>query len=167
MNETLLELLRHKTWANLLLIESCQRLGPEELAMSTPGTYGTVYETLRHLVDSDESYYATITGDPALAPMTDGTLLAQMAERVRHVGPLWESLIQEGDVGTREIITGDGWRMTGSIPAAQSIHHSNDHRAHVLTILGANDIALDGIEIGEDFDVWHHGIADGDMIQSV
>lgn len=163
MNETLLELVRHKTWANLLLLESCERLTPEELNASAPGTYGTIHETLRHLVDSDESYFATITGHRAIPVMSDDATIGDMAQRVRQMSPSWESLVVEADLGTRDILTSDGWRTKGSIPMAQSIHHANDHRAHILTILGAHDIELAGRNIGEDFDVWHHGIADGDM----
>ncbi len=122
MNETLLELVRHKTWANLLLLESCERLTPEELNASAPGTYGTIHETLRHLVDSDESYFATITGHRAIPVMSDDATIGDMAQRVRQMSPSWESLVVEADLGTRDILTSDGWRTKGSIPMAQSIH---------------------------------------------
>jgi hypothetical protein len=50
MNEALVELFRHKTWATLLLIEACQGLDEEMLDATTPGTYGTIRDTLHHLV---------------------------------------------------------------------------------------------------------------------
>lgn len=51
MAGTLLELYRHKTWATLRLIELCQGLADEHLDATIPGTFGTVRETLRHLVE--------------------------------------------------------------------------------------------------------------------
>jgi uncharacterized damage-inducible protein DinB len=50
----LLEMFRYKTWATLRLIESCQGLADEHLDATTPGTYGTIRETLHHLVDAEE-----------------------------------------------------------------------------------------------------------------
>jgi uncharacterized damage-inducible protein DinB len=53
MNDVLLELYRHKTWATLRLIEHCQGLGDEHLDATIPGTFGTIRDTLRHLVNSE------------------------------------------------------------------------------------------------------------------
>jgi uncharacterized damage-inducible protein DinB len=61
MNETLLQLYRHKTWATLRLIEYCQGLGDEHLDATIPGTYGTIRNTLRHLVESDEAYFSIMS----------------------------------------------------------------------------------------------------------
>jgi uncharacterized damage-inducible protein DinB len=54
MNGTLLTLYRHKTWATLRLIEHCQGLDDDQLEATIPGTYGTIRDTLRRLVDSEE-----------------------------------------------------------------------------------------------------------------
>jgi uncharacterized damage-inducible protein DinB len=61
MNDALLELYRHKTWATLKLIELCQSLDDEYLDATIPGTYGTVRETLRHLVNAEEGYLRQLT----------------------------------------------------------------------------------------------------------
>src|SRR2546427_417893 len=50
MNEALLVLYRHKTWATLALIDFCKGVDDAVLDATTPGTYGTIRDTLRHLV---------------------------------------------------------------------------------------------------------------------
>jgi uncharacterized damage-inducible protein DinB len=57
----LVEMFRHKTWATVRLIEHCERLADEHLDATTPGSYGSIRETLRHIVDSEEGYLSILT----------------------------------------------------------------------------------------------------------
>jgi uncharacterized damage-inducible protein DinB len=161
MNEVLLELYRHKTWATLRLIELCQGLADEHLDATIPGTYGTIRETLRHLVDAEEDYYSILTREPFSTkeeaeaflrpepPLPDGPVpLDVLAERIRRLGPRWEALSQDADLPGRLVTSTDGWRFPGVTPMAQAIHHADDHRSHVLSILGAR-----GLEVPE-LDLW-------------
>ena len=164
MNEVLVELFRHKTWATLLLIETCQGLDEQALDATTPGTYGTIQDTLHHLVAADESYLATVTGEHPAHPLPDERVsLETLADLTRQLAPRWEALAREPGIGSRELTTRDGWRTTAAIPMAQAIHHAEGHRGHVLSVLGARGIETPGLDIGEDLDVWHHGIATGSM----
>ncbi len=164
MNGTLLELFRHKTWATLRLIGYCQDLADEHLDATTPGTYGTIRQTLRHLVEAEEGYFSILTRarfltkDEAAAfvfpdPLPEGPVpLEDLAGRIRRLGPRWETLAQDADLPVREVTTRDGWSMPGAVPLAQVIHHADDHRTHVLSILGSR-----GLEVPE-LDLW--GYAD-------
>jgi uncharacterized damage-inducible protein DinB len=164
MNDALTELFRHKTWATLLLIEALQRMDDEVLDLTTPGTYGTIRATLHHLVAADESYLATATGERPDHPLPAGEVpLETLAALTRKLGPRWEAVAGDPGIARRELTTGDGWRTTAAIPIAQAIHHAECHRSHVLSILGAHGLALPGLDIGEDLDVWHHAIAEGLM----
>jgi hypothetical protein len=91
----------------------------------------------------------------ATTPGTFGT--------IRKLGPRWEELARDPAAGSRELTTKDGWRTSALIPMAQAIHHADCHREHVLSVLGAHGVELPGLEIGEDLDVWHHGIVTGLM----
>jgi uncharacterized damage-inducible protein DinB len=166
VNEALVELFRHKTWATVSLIEACEQLTAEQLAASAPGTYGSIRDTLLHLVASDESYLSTATGQPVHEPITESASLHLLADRVRQTGQRWELVAADPGAASRQIVTSDGWRTPASVPIAQAIQHADEHRGHVLTVLGANGIELPGIDIGEDLDVWHHGIATGLMRQA-
>jgi len=162
MNNALLELYRHKTWATLRLIAFCEGLAGDHLDATIPGTYGTIRDTLRHLVESEEGYLSIVTRQPfrtkeAAAAfnrpdqMPDGPIpLDELAERIRRMGPQWETLAQDADLSGREVTTTDGYRMPAAVPMAQAIHHADVHRAHILSILGAR-----GLEVPE-LDVWEY-----------
>jgi uncharacterized damage-inducible protein DinB len=158
MTDALLELYRHKTWATLRLIEYCQGVADEDLDATTPGTFGTIRETLRHLVVAEEGYFRMLTRERLSEPLSDGPVsLDELAERIRRLGPRWELLAQDTKVAGREVTSSDGWRMPGAVPMAQAIHHADDHRSHVLSILGAR-----GLDVPEPngLDVWGYAEAE-------
>ncbi len=162
MSGVLLELYRHKTWATLRLIEYCQGLADEHLDATVPGTFGTIRETLQHVVGAEEGYFRLVTGERLSEPLPDRPVpLGELAERIRRLGPRWELLAQDTDVPAREVTTSDGWRVPGAVPMAQAIHHADDHRSHVLSILGAR-----GLDVPEPngLDVWGYAEAAGLMV---
>ena len=111
MNDALVELFRHKTWATLGLIEGCQGLEEQALDATTPGTYGSIRETLHHLVGSDESYLATVTGERPSQPLpSEWVSLEVLAALTRRFGTRWESVARDPEIARRELTTRDGWR---------------------------------------------------------
>ena len=52
----------HHMWATLRLVDGCLALSPEQLATVVPGTYGSILETVRHLVEGDGFYLFAMTG---------------------------------------------------------------------------------------------------------
>jgi uncharacterized damage-inducible protein DinB len=172
MNATLLTLYRHKTWATLRLIEYCQGLGDEDLDATIPGTFGTIRETLRHLVGAEQGYHSILTREPFVSkeaaqafvlpdPLPEGPVpLDELAERIRRLGPRWEAMAQDPELPGREVTTRDGWRLPAAVVMAQVIHHADDHRSHILSILGARGIPLPG---PNDLDVWGHAESEGLM----
>jgi uncharacterized damage-inducible protein DinB len=164
MNEALAELFQHKTWATLQLIEALEGMDADVLELTTPGTYGTIRATLHHLVSADQSYLATVTGNPPAHPLPAGQVpLEALAGLTRELGPRWDAVAREPGIASRELTTRDGWRTPAAIAIAQAIHHAECHRGHVMSVIGAHGIELPGLDIGEDLDVWHHGIAVGLM----
>jgi uncharacterized damage-inducible protein DinB len=157
-------LFRHKTWATLKLVEHCRDLADGQLDATVPGTFGSIRATLRHLVGSDEDYFATLTGERASPRMAAGPVpLEELAERVGRIGPRWEAVAHDPAVQAREVTTRDGWRTLGAVLLAQAIHHADEHRSQVLSILGALGADLPGLDIGQDLDVSHYAIGTGAM----
>jgi uncharacterized damage-inducible protein DinB len=146
VNTALLELIRYKAWATLRVIDHCQTLDDRELDATTPGTYGTIRETLSHLVSSDEDYLSFLTGEPYSPPPPDAPrTLDGLAQDVRRVGRRWEEVIGGG---VPEMATAsDGYHMPGWVPVAQAIHHADDHRTHVLSILGARGLDAPRLDV--------------------
>jgi uncharacterized damage-inducible protein DinB len=169
----LLEVFRYKTWATLRLIEYCQGLADEHLDATTPGTYGTIRETLRHIVDAEEGYLSILTrerfpskaaGEAFVRPadrLPDGPVsLAELTERMRRIGPHWEAIAHDPDLPGRDVTTTDGWHLPGAVIMAQTIHHAGDHRSHIMSILGARGLELPG---PNDLDAWGYAEAAGTM----
>src|SRR5262249_19333334 len=128
------------------------------LGATIPGAFGTIRDTLQHLVAAEEGYFWGLTGERLPAPLPDVQVpLGELADRIRRLGPRWELLALDSEIPSRELTLPDGWRTIGAVPMAQAIHHADDHRSHVLSILGAR-----GLEV-PDLDVWSYGDAAGLM----
>jgi len=156
MHGALLELFRHKTWATLALLDFCAKQADDVIDATAPGTYGTIRDTFLHLVRAEEGYFARLTGQRFFKPLEDRPArLDELAARIKRLGPEWEVLAQDAGAGERVVTTDDGWRQKGSIIMAQAVHHADDHRTHVLSVLSAR-----GIE-GPDLDLWSYADANG------
>jgi uncharacterized damage-inducible protein DinB len=147
MTSVLLELFRHKTWATLKLLEFCQTLNPEHLEASGPGAYGSVRATLAHLANAETNYYFALTNEQIGPLLGANASLDTLAERIQALGPLWETISQDPSQPDREIHNRYGVTL-GVAVIAQAIHHADDHRSQVLSILGGR-----GLEVPE-LDIW-------------
>ena len=162
---TLLRAVRHNGWANDQLIAFCERLSPDQLGWTVPGTYGSIHETLQHLVRAEEGYLFALNGDQPpprgrVGPPDSGLVpLAELRDRARTSTERMERYLASGDDPSRRIPRPTGDSYTAGIAGAQFIHHGSDHRAHIGTILGAHGVA------GPDIDVWQYALAVGELIE--
>jgi uncharacterized damage-inducible protein DinB len=153
MSSVLLELFRHKAWATSRLIDFCQTLDPSHLEASMPGTYGSIRATLVHLANADTNYVRRLTGED-FARLDESTALDAVAERLSTLAPRWEQILEDAALPDREVQIRDGVTR-GVVVIAQALHHADDHRTQVLSILGARGIAV------PELDVWAYGASAG------
>ena len=67
--DTLTTLFRHNLWANLHLLEICAGFTVDQRNATTVGTYGSIQDTLQHIVTAERSYLSRIsTGQPYRRP---------------------------------------------------------------------------------------------------
>jgi uncharacterized damage-inducible protein DinB len=146
--------LRHNTWATGALIEFCQTLDPAKLEAKAPGTYGTLYGTLQHLVGAEQWYVKLLTGKVLGNPIrrTGSHTLDELSKVAAATGPLLLDVAANDDAA-RVIEMNEGRRATVGVILAQVVHHGNEHRTQATTILGAN-----GIE-PPPLSAWAHGRA--------
>jgi len=152
----------HHVWATLRLFDTCTSLSPEQLGMGAPGTYGSILETMRHLVGADSSYLFVLTG--GRAPVIDEDQMDLPALRTAMEGNAvaWSSLVaQDLDpdvVVVRHRDDGSESRAPMGIRLAQALHHGTDHRSQVCTAL-----TMLGVEPPE-IDVWDFAAHDGRLV---
>lgn len=136
------DLARHNAWANARLLAFCKTLDPSLLDATAPGTFGSVLATLQHVIGSEASYIRRLTGAWPTHPWpSDAVDLDALAERAAMLGEVLERFLMAGwdseRLGEARGDEGEVFAVRASIFLTQLLHHGNEHRAHVCTILGA------------------------------
>ena len=136
------DLAGHHGWATTTLLAYCQGLDDATLNATAPGVFGTIIETLRHLIDSEMSYLCRLTGawPERPWPYDEAVGLDVLQERAALLAAALERfLAADWDDDRLGEAYGDGevFAVHAGVYLAQAIHHANEHRAHVCTILGA------------------------------
>ena len=157
----MLRQLRHDVWATGKLLTYCRGLTDAQLAVTAPGTFGTVRRTLQHIVGADEDYLKKL-GTPVIGvelPDEEDVPLDRIAAELELVSAGVEKVFAGREPDPDRVIDDekrkdpkdpplemDAWMML-----TQFVHHGSDHRAHIGTILGAHGLESPRI------DVWRYG----------
>lgn len=147
MNSALTEMFRQNRWANLRLLDLVAGLDPALLDVGEPGTYGTVGDTLFHIVRSEEGYLHRLqTGQPKPSGRNDPFPgIAALRERAERSGNGLIEIAEHFQSGaTYPIAWEDG--QTYDVPAeillVQAYQHATEHRTQVLTILSQHGVVV-------------------------
>ncbi len=155
----------HHIWATLRVIDACAALPPEQLQTTVPGTFGSILDTLRHLVGADRSYLALLSGG-AVDRIDDATEEAMDLPALRAAlvenGPVWATVVT-GDLDPDKMLT--RYREDGAsssaplgIRLAQVIHHGTDHRSQIATALTTLGVTP------PEIDVWDFAFTQGRLV---
>ncbi len=147
----------HHVWATLRLIDACLGLTEEQTATVVPGTYGSILDTMRHLVGADCAYLFALTGGRVAAIDEDRMGLPELRAAMESNGPAWDSLLMP-DLDPDTVVV--RYRDDGAeshaplgIRLAQALHHGTDHRSQVctaLTALGFEPPAIDAWDFADE-----------------
>lgn len=161
MNTILVHLFAHNVWANLRVIDACAALADEQLDATATGTYGSVRDTLVHMVAAESRYLSAFSGEPPQASPWEGTPFpgfGLLRERAAANGNAFVRLVSELD--DDRVLQGTRGGQPYSVPArvfiVQAINHATEHRAQVAVILtqrGVEPPVLDGWTFGTADDV--------------
>jgi uncharacterized damage-inducible protein DinB len=154
----------HHVWATLRLVDACLALSPEQLQSVVPGTYGSILQTMRHLVGSDTAYLVFASGERTPLIDEDKMGLPELRAAMAANGLAWSRLLGEDldpDAVLREVDDEDGYERQApiGIRLAQALHHGSDHRSQICTALTTL-----GLE-PPDIDVWDFGAHAGRVIE--
>jgi uncharacterized damage-inducible protein DinB len=163
MAESLMrDALDHHIWASLRLMDTCLELTPEQLAVSVPGTYGSILDTWRHVVAADMSYLYVLSGGTFSQvdeeTMTLPELRAQMATHAAGWRAVLDADPDQATVLTRHRDDGSSTDAPVGIRIAQVVHHGTDHRSQICTALTTLGIEPPHI------DVWDYGEQAGTVV---
>ncbi len=130
-------------WATEGLIDHLAELPKKRLDDAIPGTYGSIQQTLTHLLDADGRYLTRLR-DPSPPPRVEreGVPLDQLRSELREHAERWEQALVDLDAGTLDaaVLGAEDYPDTRPAEAMlliQAIHHGNDHRTQIWSTLGA------------------------------
>ncbi len=140
-NSVLRTLFAHNTWANLKLLTFCEALSEEQLNAAAIGTYGTIRETLPHLVGAEVDFVHRVNGQwpPEAWPEDQFPGFALLKQAAQWADDAFSQLALSARADS---IVEERWpehKMMGRYPLAgllmQAIDHATEHRTHIATIL--------------------------------
>ena len=149
---TFMEFILYNNWANQQVLQACQNLREDQLEAAIPGAYGTIRETLGHIIRAEAYYLKLLTGSypqprfnweapPGLTELAAyatqiGAALVEMAQRVRPT----DQAVEEDN--------GNEFRYHALAVFIQIINHGIEHRTNITTILNQ------GLQKPPDVDGW-------------
>jgi uncharacterized damage-inducible protein DinB len=144
----------HHAWATFRVLDACEALSPEQMETAAPGTYGSILDTMRHIVGSDSWYLFRLSGERYPTIEEAEMDLAQLRATMERNAAAWPEVLA-GDPDPDEFIQvrrddGTGYRATKGVRLAQVLHHGTDHRSQICTVL--TSLGIEPPEIG----VWEY-----------
>lgn len=156
---TIEDVFRHNLWANMKMLDVCEPLSGEDLDATAPGTYGSVGDTLVHLIRGEEIYAMLLGADPG-EPLLDQQEAARLVfdelrRRSRRSG---EALVElSRTVEPERVMRGrrkdaeEDYAFRAVVLFLQAINHATEHRVHIATVLSQRGVAV------PELDGWTYG----------
>jgi uncharacterized damage-inducible protein DinB len=142
----------HHDWATVRLIDTCAALTPEQLATVVPSTYGSILDTLRHLVSSD-AFYTRVTGGE-LSPVVDlnDATLSELRDAMQVNAAGWLRVLAanpDADTVLTEVDPDDGYQRDApmGMRLVDALYHGEEHRSQVCAALSTLGVEPPGISV--------------------
>lgn len=162
MKSGLVEFFHYNLWANLTLLDFLSKLSDEQLDVTIDGVYGTLRQTLVHMLASEEGYsgrtsYAEGIPSPRLKDITEFPGFDELKQRAQRSGKALIYAAEHDDV--HEVLhlddgTYDAQRI---IVLIQAINHGVDHRSQISTMLTQQGIQPPSLDAWSYNDVTYLG----------
>jgi uncharacterized damage-inducible protein DinB len=156
----LARIFEHNQWANARIIEACAALTEEQLdAEPVSATKGSIRETLRHLVGSEEWYTFRLAGRERTLPEEGWPGFDALRQAPQSTGEALLALARDpaGKDWSVQYTASDGYVVTPWVVMVQVINHATEHREQIKSMLTALGVAV------PEIDGWDYGLAAGGL----
>lgn len=131
----------HHAWATERLVAACAALTPEQLATPAAGTFGSIIDTLRHLVSADGWYLSFFSDRAVEVDEAAETSLTDLHAAMTANAAVWLEVLA-GDLDPDADVVeraddGATFHAPVGVRLAQVVHHGTDHRSQVCTALSS------------------------------
>lgn len=161
MNDGLIDAFNHNAWATDMVLNVCRELSDDQLDATATGTFGSVIETLRHIVSSEASYYRRLSGDTPewYSDQLESADVGTLAGHAADLAGRWQRFLATPFDAERTFVIPWDDDIDRDVPAGvvlvQALHHAGEHRTQVcttLTAIGVPPLELGVWEFAEDTD---------------
>lgn len=147
---TLRDLYAYNGWANARVFAVCRDVDRPRLEEQAPGTFGTIAETLQHLVVVEDVYARMLRGDPVEeVEAREEHDLEWFARRSTQLSQEYAEIVAGADATFYDEPLRVPWfdfHLTKHDGLLQVLSHSSQHRAQVLSILGARGLEVPDLD---------------------
>lgn len=147
---TFMEFILYNNWANQQVLRACQNLSEDQLAAKIPGAYGTIRDTLGHIMRSEAHYIRLLTGS-CPQPLFKWEARPSLAEMTAYATQVGEALVDmaQRTLPTDQVIEEDEGKQFHYQALAvfiQIINHGIEHRTNITTILNQGLLTLPDVD---------------------
>lgn len=139
MADLIEDLYRQNEWANLQLLHVCRGLTDEQLDATAPGAFGSIRETLTHIIGAEAQNVrrlgSTVPAIPSRGARWPGFEPLEDIVRSNADGLIERARAVGGSVITVDEGTGRRVEIEANVLLIQVINHSCEHRSQICTIL--------------------------------
>ena len=136
----LIDFYHYNLWANLRVIDACAALTDAQLNFTIDGVYGSVRDTLVHMLASEEGYvrrwtFTAPTPQPPLKEFTTFPGFDVLRQRAERSGKELIAIAQQTDFDEVLLLDDGTYPAKVIIVLLQAINHGIDHRSQISTLL--------------------------------
>ena len=151
MSEGLVELFKHNAWANERLFDACAGLSDAQLDATLDGTFGSIRDTLMHIVGAQERYVVALAETGPVSVVREREPfpgVAELRDAARASGEALVELAAQALSGASVTTTwrGEGYTLPAWLVLLQAINHATEHRAQVAAILTQQGVQPPGMD---------------------
>ncbi len=143
MNSVAEAFFSHNLWANLRLIDFCESLEGTQLDVLAPGTFGSIRDTLAHIVRCEKWYVNLLSDQQPEHPLPDVFPdFDVLRDYARWSGKALIQIARDipGDLVRRDVHAGGPDTFHAVAVLIQAVNHGTEHRGQVKTILSQHGI---------------------------